>query len=90
MSKPTIKHIIVDWLDRNRGMDVPTHRIEMEIPRFAELLYGQPCTPGTVARKFRELKQEPDMLARHGLQLIDVSDKYPNKDEKVWNVCTQS
>ncbi len=86
MPRLRVKDIIIEWLKMRINEEVQTHEIEISIPQFAIAVYGIATTPGTVGRKFRELREERSDLAMHALQLVDISDHYPHREQNTWKI----
>lgn len=52
-----VQHLLLGRVRAGR-LIIPTHVIEKEWPAEVEALRGKPCTPGTVSRRFRELRED--------------------------------
>lgn len=78
----TCKEIIVKYLLRRMTLPRPydgkvvvrSHQIEHECASFGKIKYNRYYTGSTYSRRWRELRNEPALLEKHGIVVKDATD----------------
>ena len=80
--KQTTIEIIAAWLQTRMGQIIGSYELETNVPKYAMLYYQHAVTPGTVNRKFRNLRADEHLLAKYGITLQEQ----PHGKEAKWLV----
>lgn len=76
----SVKQILINWLKGTNHVPFPTHVVETEVYKYGYMMYGKQHSPGTYARKFRELKEKQTDLLEYGLKIVKVDNDNSNED----------
>lgn len=65
------KQIMIRFLDSYPGTIIGSHNLQLEIPKFAQNIYGKYVNPETVSREWRKLREDKEFLKLNGYSIIE-------------------
>jgi hypothetical protein len=81
--RKTVKQVLLSWI--RTQSEFRNSDIETQVPNYAYQRHGILHSPGTYARIWRYIRTDGD-LTKEGLELKDISDKYPDRREITWKI----
>lgn len=78
----SVKQILINWLKGTNHVPFASHNIEIDVPKYGEMMYGKLHSPGTYSRAFRSLKEKKLELLEYGLKIERI--EKPDSNEDWW------
>jgi hypothetical protein len=86
-SRLKARDILIAWLRGQVSHEVPSHRIELELPRYGQLLYNALYNPATYSREWRLLREDQEALTACGLIVQEINEL--RGAEKAWRIISR-
>ena len=89
MSKPTVKHILINWLKSRMdagNFRVASHEVENSFTQYGLVYHDKMFNAGTAGRQWREFKRTPELMK--AIDVKEVKQIQTKSTEHTWELIT--